>query len=55
MTEKVLAFRGVRLVRNGRTILDGIDATLTPGALSSCFQLPLQLERRDERWLAWAR
>ena len=49
-------FTHVLMLSEGRVLAAGpIDATLTPGALSSCFQLPLQLERRDGRWLAWVR
>ena len=31
-----------------------IDATLTADAVSMCFGVPVQLERRDGRWFAWA-
>ncbi len=49
-------FTHVLMLSEGRVLAAGpIDATLTPDALSNCFQLPLQLERRDGRWLAWTR
>ena len=49
-------FTHVLMLSEGRVLAAGpFDATLTPGALSGCFQLPLQLERRDGRWLAWVR
>lgn len=47
----------VLMLRDGAAIAQGpIDATLTAEALSECFRLPLQLERRpDGRFTAWAR
>lgn len=47
----------VLMLRDGRAIAQGpIATTLTADALSECFRLPLQLERRpDGRFTAWAR
>ena len=48
-------FTHVLLLANGRVTAAGpIERTLTAEALSSCFGVDLRLERRDERWLAWA-
>lgn len=46
----------VLMLRHGEVVARGpIDTTLTAGALSECFEMPLQLERRrDGRWSAWA-
>lgn len=46
----------VLMLRDGLVVADGpIDDTLTSAALSECFAMPLQLERRaDGRWSAWA-
>ena len=42
------------LLRAGRIVASGaIDDTLTPETLSSCFDMPLSLERRRGRWAAW--
>lgn len=45
----------VLMLRDGHTIASGpLDVTLTSEALSECFGLPLQLERRaDGRFSAW--
>lgn len=50
------SFTHVLLLREGRVSAAGpIDATLSEAALSSCFGLPLRLERRPEgRFSAWA-
>ncbi len=49
-------FTHVLMLSEGRVLTAGpIDATLTQDALSSCFKVPTQLERRDGRWLAWTR
>jgi iron complex transport system ATP-binding protein len=47
----------VLMLRDGQAIAQGpIEGTLTSEALSECFRLPLQLERRpDGRFSAWAR
>lgn len=46
----------VLLVRGGSIVDAGpIDDVLTPEALSATFGLPLELERRGERWTAWSR
>ena len=48
-------FTHVLLLADGRVTVAGpIEPTLTAEALSSCFGVALRLERRDERWLAWA-
>lgn len=45
----------VLLVRGGRVVGAGpIDDVLTAPALSDTFGLPLQLDRRGERWTAWS-
>lgn len=46
----------VMLLRHGHVIARGpIDETLTAEHLSDCFEMSLQLERRDDgRWSAWA-
>lgn len=46
----------VLMLRHGNVIAHGsIDDTLTADRLSECFEMPLQLERRDDgRWSAWA-
>ena len=49
-------FTHVLMLSEGRVLAAGpIDTTLTRDTLSACFQLRIQLERRDGRWLAWAR
>jgi iron complex transport system ATP-binding protein len=46
----------VLLVRAGRIVASGpIDDVLTPDALSATFGLPLELDRRGDRWTAWGR
>jgi iron complex transport system ATP-binding protein len=48
-------FTHVLLLKEGRVLAAGpLDETLTADALGTCFGLPLQLERRGERWSAWA-
>lgn len=48
-------FTHALLVRAGRVHAAGaLEDVLTAEALSSCFDLPLQLERRGDRWSAWA-
>ena len=43
------------LLRRGEVIASGpLDDVLREETLSACFGLPLRLERRDGRWLAWA-
>jgi iron complex transport system ATP-binding protein len=43
------------LVRAGRLVAAGpIDEVLTADRLSETFGLPLELERRGERWTAWS-
>ena len=45
----------VLLLRSGRVIAAGpIDDVLTADALSATFGLPLELDRRGERWTAWS-
>lgn len=48
-------FTHALLLQDGAVMAQGpIDETLTAASLSACFGLPLSLERRDGRWLAWA-
>jgi iron complex transport system ATP-binding protein len=46
----------VLMLRHGQVVARGpIETTLTGAALSDCFEMVLQLERRrDGRWSAWA-
>ena len=47
-------FTHALLLRDGRILSSGpTDQVLTKARLSECFGLPLNLERRDGRWLAW--
>ncbi|MEO9224266.1 MAG: ABC transporter ATP-binding protein [Acidimicrobiales bacterium] len=49
-------FTHVLLLADGRVFAQGpIHETLTADSLSACFGLALTLERRDGRWLAWAK
>ncbi len=44
------------LLRSGRVVASGpVENTLTASALSECFDVALQVERRDGRWWARAR
>lgn len=56
-TEEIpAAFTHALLLRDGTVLAQGpLEATLTAESLSACFGLDLALERRDGRWLAWAR
>lgn len=46
----------VLLLRAGRVLAAGpIDEVLTADALSECFGLPVELERRGRRWFAFSR
>ncbi len=48
-------FDHVLLLRRGRVLAAGpIDEVLTAPALSECFEVDLQIERRDGRWFAWS-
>ena len=48
-------FTHALLLRRGEVLAAGpIDDTLTAHNLSACFEIPLRLEHRDGRWLAWA-
>ncbi|MDH3606502.1 MAG: ATP-binding cassette domain-containing protein [Acidimicrobiia bacterium] len=43
------------LLSRGAVLADGpIEETLTAETLSECFQLPLRLERRQDRYRAWS-
>jgi len=43
------------LLRDGAVLAKGpLTETLTADAISECFGLRLRLERRDDRWTAWA-
>jgi iron complex transport system ATP-binding protein len=45
----------VLLLRAGQVVQAGpIDDVLTAAALSDTFGLSLHLERRNDRWAAWA-
>jgi iron complex transport system ATP-binding protein len=49
------SFTHALLLRDGTVLAQGtIDGVLTATNLSACFGLPLELERRGPRWLAWA-
>jgi iron complex transport system ATP-binding protein len=49
------SFTHALLLREGRVVGRGpVDEVLTAGSLGECFGLPVNLERRDGRWLAWA-
>ena len=49
------AFTHALLLAGGRVHAAGaIEDVLTSDRLSSCFGVPLTLERRDGRWLAWS-
>jgi iron complex transport system ATP-binding protein len=46
----------VLLVRSGAVVAAGpIDDVLTPDGLSATFGVPLELDRRGDRWTAWSR
>ncbi len=48
-------FSHLLLLRGGGVQAAGpINTTLTDEALSQCFELPLHVERRNQRWQAWA-
>ena len=48
-------FTHLLLLADGKVVSAGpIDDTLTAERLSSCFGVPLKLERRNSRWLAWS-
>ena len=48
-------FTHALLLRNGQVLGAGaIDSILTSQGLSDCFGCPLKVERRDDRWWAWA-
>lgn len=50
------SFTHVLLMRDGQVLAQGpVEHVLTADALEACFGLPLQLERREGRWLAWAK
>ena len=47
-------FTHAMLMRSGRVVARGpLAGTLTAGALSACFAMPLHLEARDGRYAAW--
>jgi iron complex transport system ATP-binding protein len=49
------SFTHALLLRDGQALARGpVDEVLTAEALGACFGLPLHLERRAGRWLAWA-
>jgi iron complex transport system ATP-binding protein len=48
-------FTHALLLRAGQVLQTGaLPEALTPEALSACFGLPLTVERRGDRWTAWA-
>jgi iron complex transport system ATP-binding protein len=50
------SFTHALLLREGRTLAMGpIDGCMNVETLSTCFGLRLELDRRDGRWLAWAK
>ena len=50
------SFTHALLLRDGGALAKGpIDECMKASTLSACFGLPLELERRDGRWLAWAK
>ena len=50
------AFTHALLLRDGRVLAKGpIEECMNVETLSTCFGLALELDRRDGRWLAWAR
>ena len=49
------SFTHALLMRQGSVIAQGpVDDVVTEASLRACYDLPLRLERRDGRWLAWA-
>ena len=47
-------FTHIVMLNAGRVMASGeIDATLSPESLSSCFGVPLRLERQEGRYRAW--
>jgi iron complex transport system ATP-binding protein len=50
------SFTHAMLLREGRILAKGpIGDCMNTATLSHCFDIPLELERRDGRWLAWAK
>jgi iron complex transport system ATP-binding protein len=50
------AFTHALFLRGGRVLAKGpIDECMNVDTLSACFDLPLELARRDRRWQAWAK
>ena len=48
-------FTHLLLLKGGTVLAAGpIDQILTAERLSACFEVPLRLEKRDGRWLAWS-
>jgi iron complex transport system ATP-binding protein len=48
-------FTDVLLLRDGKVVAQGpIEITLTAANLSETFGLPLQLEQRGARYIAWS-
>ena len=49
-------FTHALLLRGGRVVASGpLEEALTTGSLSAAFELPVALERRNGRWLAFGR
>jgi iron complex transport system ATP-binding protein len=49
------SFTHALLMRQGAVTAQGpVDDVVTESNLRACYDLPLRLERRDGRWLAWA-
>ena len=49
-------FTHAMLLRRGAVLVAGpVDEVFTARNLSRCFGVPLEIERRDNRWRAWAR
>jgi len=50
------SFTHVLLLRGGEILAKGaIDECMNADTLSVCFDIPLELARRDRRWQAWAK
>ena len=49
-------FDKVLMIADGSVVAQGrVDEVLTAAALSTTFGMPLEIERRGQRWRAWAR
>lgn len=49
-------FDNVLMIADGQVVTQGrVDEVLTAAALTATFGMPLEIERRGQRWRAWAR